>query len=215
MAKLLAILALFAVAPAAAWAGQALTNVDAVAIDAGHGDDPGGRRGDALEKGPCVLIAVALKELIERENGPAVRAVLTFRQDVATTTQRERAFAANGNGAKVFISIHAYPAKQQELGIFIPFVADEPSSSWKNSGARFAPKSLLLAEKLKVSMESGFPGKKYFVGRAPLVMFYGLEMPAVAVEAVGYDSQPPLTPDSAAMVAEAIYAGLVEYGNTR
>ncbi len=214
MAKLLTILALFAVAPAAAWAGQALTNVDAVAIDAGHGDDPGGRRGDALEKGPCVMIAMALKELIERENGPAVKTILTFRPDLPTT-QRERAFAANGNGAKVFVSIHGYPAKQQEAGIFFPYVVDEPSSSWKNSGAKFIPKSIRLAEKLIDSMESGFPGKKYFLGRAPLVTFYGLEMPAVAVEAVGYDSQPPLTPESAAMVAEAIYAGLVEYGKTQ
>ena len=164
-----------------------------------------------MEKGQCALIAQALKEIIEMENGPAVKTVLTFKPDAATS-QRERAYAANGNGAKVFISIHGRPAKQQEAGVYVPYAVDEPPSSWKNAGSRFLPKSVLLAEKLKDSMESGLPGKKYFVGHAPLVMFYGLAMPSVAVEATEYDSQPPLTPESAAKVAQAIYSGLVEYG---
>ena len=211
MAKFLTFLALLAVSPAAVWAGQPLANIDVVAIDAGHGDDPGGRRGDALEKGQCVLIAQALKEIIERENGASVKTVLTFKSDAATS-QRERAFAANGNGAKVFVSIHGHPAKQQEYGVYVPYAVDEPTSSWKNAGSRFLSKSVVLAEKLKDSLESGLPGKKYFVGHAPLVMFYGVAMPAVAIEATEYDSQPALNPESAAKIAQAIYSGLVEYG---
>jgi N-acetylmuramoyl-L-alanine amidase len=214
MARVLTALILTALFAHPASAGQPLTNVDTVAIDAGHGDDdPGSSRGDALEKMQCALVAQALKGVIERENGPSVKIVFTFKPE-GNTSQRERAYAANSNGAKVFVSIHGFPSWQPEAGIYIPAPPDINPPSWKNTAGKFLAKSSQLAEKLKPALDSSNPEKKHFVTFGQLRVFNGVTAPSVAVEAVALDPQHPLTPESAEKIALAIYSGLVEFGKT-
>jgi N-acetylmuramoyl-L-alanine amidase len=212
MSKVIFALVMLAAAAFPAGAAQPLSNIDSVAIDFGHGaDDAGSARGDALEKSQCALVAQALKGVIERENGAAVRVVFTAKPDGASA-QRDRAYAANSNGAKLFLSIHGFPARQSEAGIYISLPLDEATPSWKNTTGKFFQKSGALAEKLRASLSDANLGRKFFIGFAPLRSFYGVVSPAVAIEAVPIDPQHPLTPEAAETIARAVYSGVVEYG---
>lgn len=212
MGKPLFVLLLTGLLSSAAFAGQPLTNISTVVIDSGHADDGVGRKGDSSGKTRCAQVALALKDIIERENGTTVKTVLTLKAD-SIPNQRERAFTANSNSASVYVSIHEYSANQAVAGVFSPSPSsDDGPPTWKDAGAKYLQKSALLAEKVRATFEAAFPGQKYFVGYAPLATFYGVSAPAVAIEAVPRDPKAPWAPEQPGIVATVLYTALLEYG---
>ncbi|MBI5178941.1 MAG: N-acetylmuramoyl-L-alanine amidase, partial [Nitrospinae bacterium] len=140
----------------------------------------------------------------------AVKVALTASPE-KNTDQRERAYIANSNKGKLFISLHAasgFAQKPHAMGIYVPEIADVKTPTWKEAGKRHIAKSVMFAERLKAALDAAFPGNQYFLGKGPLALFHGVAMPAVAVEAVDM-SQPP-TPETIAKFAEAVYSALAE-----
>jgi N-acetylmuramoyl-L-alanine amidase len=214
MARTAAFIPVFFLASAfQAFAAGPLVNIDAVAIDVGHdADDSATSKIIVAERTQCRLLANALKETIEKENGRAVKIIFTSATGMAAT-QRERAFAANSGGAKIYISLHGYPEKQPFAGVYVATPPDEGANSWKEAGAKYSVKSSLLASKIKSSLEY-YTARKYFIGTASLTAFYGVAMPAVAIEAAPISSA-PLSQDGATKLAVAIYSGILDYSRNQ
>lgn len=205
---------MFAFLPAA-YAEQTLTKLDTVVIDPGHGGASTGARAEELtEKDFCQKLAQAIKEAVEKENGQAIKVVVTAPPE-KDPDQRDRAFAANGAGGKVFISLHAasgFAPTPRMLGIYVQDAPQGAEGTWREAGKKYSVKSFQLAEKLKEALDGFYPSNRFFIGRAPLTDFNGVAMPAVAVEVVQLNSQlQPLAPDMFQRLASAIYSGLVEF----
>ena len=196
-------------------AEQPLTKLDTVVIDPGHGgDETGIRFGELSEKDFCQRLAQAVKETVEKENGQAVKVAITAPPD-KNPSQRDRAFAANNAHGKVFLSFHAatgFAPKPKMLGIYTYDAPEGAAGTWKETGKKYAPKSIVLAEKLKEALDNFYPSNKYFISHSPLVQFNGVAMPAVVVEVVQLNIQKlPLEPDIYQRLSAAIYSALLEF----
>ncbi len=199
--------------------------METIAIDAGHGGaDQGavGRSGVA-EKDLALLVARALRELLEGEYG--LRVILTREQDRAVPPDA-RAEAANAARADVLVSIHLNAslggeASGSHVYHFAPAGpvrsgAPDPASfvPWEDAQLRWTPESRRLAEALLVEL-GDLPVPARDVAGAPLLVLGRAAMPAALIE-LGFltsaEDEPHLArPGFAREAARAIAAGLMRY----
>lgn len=195
-----------------------LTATHMVVLDAGHEPEEGLiRPGAAAEKEFCLKIIAALKEIIERENGQSVTALIISAAD-KEPRQREKAAAANQAGGDLYLAIHAVPAgtgQTRGLGIFIPNPGAAPARSWRSASRNFSGNNRLFAEKLKAALQSVYPDARVFATAVPLYIFHGIDMPAAAIEAAPPDGPNASAPDFYARAAQALYDAVAEFEKKR
>ena len=205
--------ALLAFMPLAAHA-LPLTATRVILLDAGHEPEEGLLRpGAQAEKEFCLKIAAALKEIIERENGQAVQALVISPAD-KEPHQREKAATANQSGGNLYLAIHAAPGRtgrSRGLGIYFPDPADAPVRSWRSAPRKFSMDNRRLAEKLKTALQAAYPAERVFTATAPLYLFHGIDMPAAAIETAPPEGDAPPTPDFYAGIAQALYNAVAEF----
>lgn len=204
--------ALLALLPQAAHAVP-LTATRVVVLDAGHEPEEGIiRSGTVSEKEFCLKIATALKEIIERENGETVTALILSPAD-KEPRQREKSATANQARGELYLTIHAVPAgtgQTRGLGIYLPDPADAPARSWRSSARNFKGSNQRLGENLKVALQAIYPQNRVFVAPAPLYLFHGINMPAAAIE-VAIDGAAVTTPSFFEQAAQAFYNAIAEF----
>jgi N-acetylmuramoyl-L-alanine amidase len=179
-----------------------------VAIDAGHGGDDRGARGQKglTEKEAAMAIALELKRSLEGQGFQ----VLMTRKDTAFVPLWERAKLANEAGADLFLSLHlnaarARGAKGSEVYFLSLGKSDEDSdavAALENAGAEQTPGSdnvvegilddlaqkayLKDSERLAVALLGQLNKvgnvKQRGVKQAPFIVLRGAAMPAVLVE---------------------------------
>lgn len=190
-----------------------LASITSLVLDAGHGPDDAAPRPQAFaELTPAQLLAGALKEVVDRENGGAVGVFFTFAPK-SDLRQTERALAVNAAEGKLFISIHpaAGFGKPSKAAVIVPSAPEAPAKSWKAVYKKYSTKNGRIAEVLKNAL-AGFYGQQNVIsGAAPLWAFNGVDMPAVALEVPFPDDASIALNPFYRNIAEVLYSAIVEY----
>lgn len=164
-----------------------------VIIDPAHGGgDEGGRvSGSEREKDVTLKIALALEKELRRGNIP-VLLTRTADRDVSLT---ERQKTASAPGAVLLISIHVNSGfGRQATGyeVYFPGFTELPAGKDGAAaiikdmvGNKHLNESVALAQYILRDLQEVFPRKDRGLRSAPLPLFDGLVLPAVAVE-VGF-----------------------------
>ena len=196
-----------------------------IAIDPGHGGQNRGAsgRGGVTEKDVALSVALALGDLLEREQG--FRVVLTRDSDREVALD-DRVAAANMARADVLISIHlnASPSPAAS-GSFVYHLAPQATGRapaddavhfvpWSSAQAPFVSASRLLAEAVATELE-GLEITAGGVADAPVRVLRGAAMPAVQVElgfvTSGRDLSLLSDPGFPARAARTLTAGILRY----
>lgn len=190
-----------------------LTATRVIVLDAGHEPEEGVIRPSAMaEKDFCLKLATALKEIIERENGQAVSVLILSPAD-KEPRQREKAATANQAGGNLYLAIHAVPAgtgQTRGLGVYLPDTGDAPARSWRSTAHNFSASNQRLGGSLKVALQSIYPGIRVFATAAPLYLFYGINMPAAAIE-TAIDGAAVAGPGFLEQAGQALYNAVAEF----
>ena len=181
-----------------------------IVIDAGHGGDDNGARGEkgTLEKTVTLSVARRLKGAIETRLG--VRVLLTRDGDSAVAAD-QRAAVANNNKADLFISLHANASVRPAVAgaeVFylslegygeqgqrasqgaaeaLPVVGGGSRAieitPWEMAQARHIPASTAFAQAIEGAMrDRGVAMSPRALQQAPFRVLVGANMPAVLVE---------------------------------
>jgi N-acetylmuramoyl-L-alanine amidase len=181
----------------------------AIVIDAGHGGDDTGAKGEKglLEKNVTLSVARRLKAALESRLG--VRVLLTRDGDQAVPSD-QRAAMANNNKADLFISLHANASVRPGVsGAEVFYLALEGygeqgqrSSSgpgealpvvgggsreieitpWETAQARYLDQSAALARSVEGALRERIAMSPRPLQQAPFRVLVGANMPAVLVE---------------------------------
>ena len=196
-----------------------------IAIDPGHGGSNRGAtgRGGVTEKDVALSVALALRDLLERQHG--FRVVLTRERDRDVPLD-SRVAVANTARADVLISIHVNASPSPEAsGSLVyhltPQASGRPPAGsgvhfvpWNSAQAPFVPASRSLAEAIAAELEA-LDIRVRGTADAPVRVLRGAEMAAVHVE-LGFVTstndlarlREPTFPDRA---ARALAAGILRY----
>ena len=187
-----------------------------IVIDAGHGGDDTGAKGEkgTLEKNVTLSVARRLKASIETRLG--VRVLLTRDGDQSVASD-QRAALANNNKADLFISLHAnasvrpgvagievfyltlegYGAEAQRLATgradSLPVLGggtrDIEITPWEMAQARHVDQSAAFARAVEAALRDRVTMSPRALQQAPLRVLVGVNMPAVLVE-MGFLTNP-------------------------
>ena len=199
--------------------------VRTIAIDPGHGGTNRGAasRGGIAEKAVALAVALALGEVLEREQG--FRVVLTRDSDRDVPLD-DRIATANTARADLLISIHLNaspsPAASGSLVYHLtPQAAGRTPAGggalfvpWSSAQAPFVPAARMLAEALAAELE-GLDIAAGGVADAPVRVLRGAAMPAVQVELGFVTSQRDRSrlsdPAFPGRAARALATGILRY----
>ncbi len=196
-----------------------------ICLDPGHGGkDPGFLVGSNEEKRYALLLALELRDQLERAGW---RVTMTRTKD-ASVDLPARPAVANRQKADLFVSLHfnaveISPGTVHGAEVYCLTPAGAPSTNSRGEGSssgRFAgnqhnDQNLLLAYELQQALTRGLGTEDRGVHRARYAVLRDAKMPAVLVEA-GYMSHPAegrkiFTAAYRRQIAQAIVNGLAGY----
>jgi N-acetylmuramoyl-L-alanine amidase len=181
----------------------------AIVVDAGHGGDDTGAKGQkgTLEKNVTLSIARKLKAALEARLG--VRVLLTRDGDQAVAAD-QRAALANNNKADLFISLHANASLRPAVaGVEVFYLnlegyGDQAQrvsqgsadalpvlgggnreieiTPWELAQARYIDQSAVFAQAIEAALRERVPMSPRALQKAPFRVLVGANMPAVLVE---------------------------------
>ena len=203
-----------------------------VVIDPGHGGDEIGARGGQGIEEKAIALQLAYRLKAALEGGLGVRVLLTRDSDRAVRVD-ERTSLANNNKADLFISLHAnasvspVPSGAQVLTLAAEgYAAEAPASTapsvslpvfgggtraieviaWDTAQMRWLGDSERLAGLVHHELGTRVPMHPRSLGKAPLRVLIGANMPAVLIE-IGFLSNPD---QEKALAAEGTHAQIVQ-----
>ena len=188
-----------------------------VAIDAGHGGfetgivQPPNNSNESFipEKELNLQIAVeTVKALAEK----GIKSYLTRDSDRFMRIS-ERAYAAQAKKPSLFISIHTSAGRGFNIYTSIAG-GDDPAGYYGPMGRQrpFIAESERLARELEEAIKELFPGEAFFYRQMPLPLLDQIAAPAIMIEAPNPLYFNYSGGDGTKLVAAAIAAGVVSYG---